>query len=108
MPKNTEMVTESDTYGVPDAENPEWTREQMAGAMRFKDLPPSLQAKLSAIQESARGKRGAQKAPTKELISVRLSPDVLSALRAKGDGWQTLIDETLRREFVKSTDSPAP
>jgi uncharacterized protein (DUF4415 family) len=48
-----------------------------------------------------RGKRGPQKAPTKELISVRLSPDVLSALRATGEGWQTLIDETLRREFVK-------
>jgi uncharacterized protein (DUF4415 family) len=50
-------------------------------------------------QESSRGKRGQRKAPTKKLISVRLSPRVLSALRAKADRWQTLIDETLRREF---------
>jgi len=92
--------TADDSYGVPDAENPEWTKERFAQAKRFHELPESLQAKLSAIQESSRRRRGLQKAPTKELISVRLSPDVLAALRAKGDGWQTLIDETLRREFV--------
>ena len=47
-----------DSSGVPDAENPESTREQMANAVRFKDLPASLQAKLSAIQEAARMRRG--------------------------------------------------
>ncbi len=83
-------------YGVPDADSPEWNAEKFASAKRFHQLPADLQRALK------RGKRGPQKAPTKELISVRLSPDVLSALRSRGDGWQTLIDETLRREFVKS------
>jgi uncharacterized protein (DUF4415 family) len=88
MPNDTE-------YGVPDADNPEWTKEKFDRSIGFHQLPPALQQALK------RGKRGPQKAPTKELISVRLSPDVLSALRATGEGWQTLIDETLRREFVK-------
>jgi len=99
MPETKDKVDE--TYGVPDAENPEWTKERFARAKRFHELPEGLQAKLSAIQETSRKRRGLQKAPTKELISIRLSPDVLSALRATGDGWQTLIDDTLRREFVK-------
>jgi uncharacterized protein (DUF4415 family) len=99
MPETKDQVDES--YGVPDAENPEWTKEMFARAKRFNDLPASLQAKLSAIQEASRKKRGLQKAPTKQLISIRLSPDVLSALRATGEGWQTLIDDTLRRKFVK-------
>jgi uncharacterized protein (DUF4415 family) len=94
MPKNTETVTEPE-YGVPDAENPEWTREEMKRAMRFKDLPPALQRALK------RGKRGPQKAPVKQQVTMRLSQDVLTTLRAKGRGWQTLVDDTLRAKFVK-------
>jgi uncharacterized protein (DUF4415 family) len=99
MPKTKESVPDAD--GVPDAENPEWTEEMFARSKRFKDLPASLQAKLSAIQEASRGKRGPQKAPTKTLISIRLSADVLAALKATGKGWQSTADEALRRTFVK-------
>ena len=60
-------------------------------------LPPSLLKKL--------GIRGAQKSPTKELISVRLSADVLEPFRATGDGWQTRMNEALR-DWLK-THSPA-
>ena len=80
---------------LPDAENPEWTPEKFAKSKRLTELPQGLQEALS------RGKRGPQKAPTKMLISLRLSPDVLAALRATGKGWQSTVDETLRREFVK-------
>jgi uncharacterized protein (DUF4415 family) len=91
----------TDTKTKKDNDYVEWTKERFDRSIGFKDLPESLQVKLSAIQEASRKRRGLQKAPTKELISVRLSPDVLSALRATGDGWQTLIDDTLRRHFVK-------
>ncbi len=100
MPETKERV--DDLYGVPDAENPEWTKEMFARAKRFKDLPPGLQAKLTAIQETARKKRGLQKAPTKQLVSLRLSPDVLTALRATGPGWQTRVDTILRDQLLKS------
>ena len=33
---------------------------------------------------------------TKEPVKLRLDADVLAALRATGDGWQTRINETLR------------
>ena len=33
---------------------------------------------------------------TKEPVKLRLDPDVLAALRATGDGWQTRINDMLR------------
>jgi uncharacterized protein (DUF4415 family) len=35
-------------------------------------------------------------ATTKEPVKLRLDADVLAALRATGDGWQTRINDTLR------------
>ena len=35
-------------------------------------------------------------ATTKEPVKLRLDADVLAALRASGDGWQTRINEMLR------------
>ena len=41
--------------------------------------------------------RGRPKASvTKEPVKIRLDADVLAALRASGDGWQTRINDTLR------------
>ena len=88
------MPTRTKTLG-PDEENPEWTAERIRNAMRFSDLPPEMQRALAPNM-----KRGRQKSPTKRLISIRLSPDVLEALRAKGQGWQVLADDALRERFV--------
>ena len=44
-----------------------------------------------------RGIRGLQKAPTKKLISIRLSQDVVEHFKAKGKGWQTEMDRALRK-----------
>jgi uncharacterized protein (DUF4415 family) len=80
---------------VTDPDNPEWTAEKFARSISFKDLPAGLQKTLS------KAKRGPQKAPTKVLVSMRLSRDVLAALRATGDGWQVRADEALRQKFAK-------
>jgi len=41
--------------------------------------------------------RGRPKASmTKEPVKLRLDADVLAALRASGEGWQTRINDTLR------------
>ena len=69
---------------------PSWTDEQMAKARPFAEVFPELAA-------SIRRGRGPNKAPTKKLVSLRLSPDVLEHYRSKGPGWQTKIDETLRK-----------
>jgi uncharacterized protein (DUF4415 family) len=70
-----------------DDDNPEWTPERFKQAVRLEELPASLQGKL----------RGRPKADvTKERITIRLSPDVLGAFRATGQGWQTRVDAALR------------
>ena len=45
---------------------------------------------------SAAGERGPQKAPTKVATTIKLSPEVSTAFRATGPGWQTRIDEALK------------
>lgn len=40
-------------------------------------------------------KRGPQKAPTKKLVSLRLSPEVIDHFKSTGPGWQTRIDGAL-------------
>ena len=71
-------------------DNPAWTREDFAGAKRFAEALPDLAA-------SIRKGRGPNKAPTKKLVSLRLSGKVLEAYKAKGPGWQSRIDADLRR-----------
>ena len=56
-------------------------------------LPPMLLVKLDV--------RGPQKAPTKERITIRLSPEVVQPFRATGDGWQTRLDAALK-DWLKS------
>jgi uncharacterized protein (DUF4415 family) len=56
-------------------------------------LPESLRAKV--------GVRGPQKSPTKERITIRLSPEVVKRFRATGDGWQTRVDAALQ-DWLKS------
>ena len=72
-----------------DHENPEWTDEMFAKATPFSGLPKSLQAKL-------RGPGRPNAASTKQAVKLRIDPDVLAALRATGDGWQTRVNDTLR------------
>ena len=74
----------------------ELTDEDFSRATTVKSLPASLKAKLKAVN-----RRGSQKAPTKELISIRLSRDVLASYRATGPGWQGRIDEALKRSLAR-------
>ncbi len=86
-----------------DGEVRELTAEDLR---RFKPaveaLPPELYAGLVAMNRRA---RGPQKAPTKDRITIRLSPDVVQTFRATGAGWQTRVDDALR-DWLK-THSPA-
>lgn len=70
----------------------ELTAEDLKRAVPFSALPKSEQGALLSLKRP----RGPQKTPTKELISIRLSPDVVSRLRASGRGWQARVDEHLR------------
>ena len=71
-------------------DNPVLPKADMKRAIRFKDLPASLQ------QKAIKRVRGPQKTPTKVGVHIRLSPDVLEALRNSGSGWQGRVDDALR------------
>lgn len=70
----------------------ELTEEDFAHGIPFSQLPESLQLKLRSLKKL----RGAQKSPTKQRITIRLSPEVVSKFRATGKGWQSRIDEALQ------------
>ncbi len=46
--------------------------------------------------------RGPQKAPTKVLTTIRLDADILAFFRAQGPGYQSRINEALRRVKERS------
>jgi uncharacterized protein (DUF4415 family) len=52
---------------------------------------------VPAIVARYRRRRGPQKAPSKQLVSLRLDRDVIEHFRSTGDGWQTRINLTLRK-----------
>lgn len=63
---------------IVDRDNPPWSEEMLG--------PPILR----------RG-RGPQKAPTKVLTTIRLDADVIAFFRAQGPGYQSQINDALRR-----------
>lgn len=69
----------------------ELTAKDFARAKPFSSLPEAERNMLSSR------KRGPQKEPTKEMISIRLSPDVVHALRSSGKGWQARVEAHLRK-----------
>jgi len=84
-----------------DDDNPEWTKADFAKAVKF---PAGTRLKNLKPGELERilGRRGPQKAPTKIPVSIRLSPEVISHFKAKGRGWQSQIDDALRKIVKKA------
>ena len=72
------------------SDSPELTKEDFAKMRSFAEALPELAA-------SVRKGRGPNKAPTKKLVSLRLSGQVIEAYKAKGPGWQSRIDADLRK-----------
>lgn len=64
--------------------------EAKAGKVAAVHTPQQIQARKAGRPV------GSKAAQTKQPVKLRLDPDVLEALRASGDGWQTRINEMLR------------
>ncbi len=75
----------------------ELSREDMRHMKSASEvLPPELQKVLPKVAQ-----RGPQKAPTKVLVSLRYSPEVIQYFRETGEGWQARMDAALK-EWIKS------
>jgi uncharacterized protein (DUF4415 family) len=81
----TPRYTQEDWDEVSD--NPEWTAEERGAAKSFADVFPDLAKKI------------AQK---KVATSIRLDADVIAHWRATGPGWQTRMNEALRKALIRT------
>lgn len=82
MPRKIEPVFDSD--------NPEWTEQDFALAKTGEDIPAHIRAAFPKT-------RGRPKGETKQMVSLRLDKDILERFRATGPGWQSRINEALRK-----------
>ena len=70
-----------------DVDSPEMTESDFA----------RMQPMSEEHKELFRRARGPQKAPTKQLVSLRLDRDVVEHFRASGEGWQSRMNAALRK-----------
>ena len=78
-----------------DDDNPEWTQADFAQARQISDFPG-----LAAMFPNGGKPRGRPKGSTtsdKSLVSLRIDKDVLERFRAAGPGWQSRMNEALRK-----------
>lgn len=83
-----EAETQREIANDPDA--PEMTDEQAAQATTFDKAFPELAAAI-------RRTRGPGRKPRKEVVTLRLDPDVVAAYKTQGAGWQSRINADLRK-----------
>lgn len=88
-----------------DPENPGRGADFVARAQRgLEHVPRPMRTALLDEQARRRG-RGPQRTPTKQLVSLRLDPDVVIAYRNTGRGWQGRINAVLRKT-VRTKPTP--
>jgi len=81
-----------------DDDNPEWTEEDFARALRGDQIPAHIRAAFPKM----RGRpAGSTKADAKVQVSLRIDPDVLAAFKAGGAGWQSRMNAALRAAASK-------
>lgn len=73
---------------------PEWTEEMFRRAKPASEVFPDFDFPKPRP-------RGPQKTPTKLQTTVRFDQDVIEYFRGTGPGWQTRMNETLRREVER-------
>lgn len=77
-----------------DDDNPEWTADDFARAKRGADIPPHIQA---AFGKRPRGRPVGSITSNKARVTLRLDRDALDRIKAAGPGWQTRINEAVRK-----------
>lgn len=79
-----------DNKVVFDHDNPEWTEEDFAKAKPISDFP-----ELAAAFPKSKG--GRPKGSNKVQVALRLDRDVVERFKADGPGWQSRINEAVRK-----------
>lgn len=82
--KRIEALANLSDSEVDTSDIPEWTKADFARAVPFHSLYK----------------------PRKEQITARIDADVLAWLKSFGKGYQTLMNELLRKEMMESQNKP--
>lgn len=77
-----------------DPDNPEWTDTEIAQARPFREVLPQLAASIDRAI-AARGRPRAEE--TKTPVTIRLDPDIVDHYKATGKGWQSRLNDDLRK-----------
>ena len=86
-----------------DEDSMELTDDFFARARPAADVRGANVVKELVAQRRARGRPlGSVSERTKVKVNLRVDPEVLEALRGTGAGWQTRVNDVLRREFLRS------
>ena len=64
-------------------------------------MRPASETHPRIVEAYLRRTRGKQKAPIKEQLTLRLDADLVAHFRATGKGWQTRINDALRRDVFR-------
>ncbi|MBW9087976.1 BrnA antitoxin family protein [Rhizobium wenxiniae] len=76
-----------------DPDNPELTEEQLSQGRPFREALPDLAASIDRAR-----KRGRPPVDNpRQQISVRLDPDIIAHYKATGKGWQSRLNDDLRK-----------
>lgn len=86
---------------------PDWAKARRMALKNLEEITDEEDARITAAalsdpdaqpSDELIRKRGRPFAETtKEKVSLRLDPDVLAHFRATGPGWQTRVNEALRK-----------
>ncbi|WP_375429219.1 BrnA antitoxin family protein [uncultured Sphingomonas sp.] len=75
-------------------DNPEWTDEDFARARPASEMHPPH---IVDILVRKPGRPPGSTTSTRQQVTLRLEREVLARLRASGPGWQTRVNEALRK-----------
>jgi len=74
-------------------------KDEMPNHIDFDLVGKPVRGKYYEAYQEHKRTRGKQKEPTKIAISIRLDSDIVDAYKAKGKGWQTMINQVLRESL---------
>lgn len=83
-----------------DVDNPAWTKTMFSRARPAREMEPDL------VSNPPRIGRPPLERP-KQQISLRLDPDIITAYRSTGAGWQKLMQKALAKAAPKRRRSKA-
>jgi uncharacterized protein (DUF4415 family) len=77
----------------------EWNSDGFSDAMNIIGCKSSLDS-YGAMMTRQKPGRPRRRGPTKVPVTIRLDADVLEALKDTGPGWQTRVNQVIRRWII--------